>query len=96
MRYLSLAALGCVALACQSAAAQFDNPVTKEFQGRWVLTGFELAGGKLRVVLGLHGGGRVSDKQMKAGDTLLLPACLERTLCLPDGVFGILVATLPH
>jgi uncharacterized protein (TIGR03067 family) len=31
------------------APAQFDNPVTKEFQGRWQLVEFELAGGKLTV-----------------------------------------------
>jgi mannose-6-phosphate isomerase len=60
---------------------------------------FELTGGRLRVLLGLHGRGWVEDAagraRLEPGTTLVLPASLERACCRPEGPLGMLVATLP-
>jgi len=60
---------------------------------------FELPGGQLRVLLGLHGGGWVDGAagrtRLERGTTLLLPAGLDQVRCHPEGSLGVLVATLP-
>jgi len=60
---------------------------------------FELSGGHLRVVLGLHGRGWVQGQtqrlEVKRGQTLLLPANLPKATVVPDGPLGLWVATLP-
>jgi mannose-6-phosphate isomerase len=59
---------------------------------------FTLNGGVLRVLLVLHGRGRLengADEQpLVAGDTLLLPAALNAAVCHPTGDLGLLVSTL--
>jgi hypothetical protein len=54
-----------------------------------------LPGGRLRILLVVHGRGRVAGHEVKRGDTLLLPASMERAACSCDGVLGALLATLP-
>jgi mannose-6-phosphate isomerase len=55
--------------------------------------------GRLQVVVVLHGRGRLEtgegDWPLAAGDTLLLPAALDRLTCHPDGDLGVLLSTLP-
>jgi mannose-6-phosphate isomerase len=62
---------------------------------------FDFGGdGVLHAMIVLHGGGRLSHGEemhpLRAGDTLLLPAALERVSCHPDGEVGILLSSLPH
>jgi mannose-6-phosphate isomerase len=55
--------------------------------------------GRMQVVLGLHGRGVVrsqdSEHSLGTGDTLVLPAAMGRREIRPNGVMGVLVATLP-
>jgi mannose-6-phosphate isomerase len=62
---------------------------------------FDFGGdGVLHAMIVLHGGGRLSHGEemhpLRAGDTLLLPAALERVSCHPDGEVGILLSSLPR
>jgi mannose-6-phosphate isomerase len=56
-------------------------------------------GGRLQVLVVLHGRGRLpapdGPLSLRPGDSLLLPASLPRTECLPDEPLGLLVSTLP-
>jgi mannose-6-phosphate isomerase len=55
--------------------------------------------GRMQVVVALHGTATLQTVQgpmkMQPGDSLLLPADLERITCRPDGPFGVLLSTLP-
>jgi mannose-6-phosphate isomerase len=62
--------------------------------------GFAVAGtGWLHVVVVLHGQGVLQtvegEMRLEVGDSLLLPAALPATTCLPDKPLGLLLATLP-
>jgi mannose-6-phosphate isomerase len=58
---------------------------------------FSLGGdGRVRVVVVLHGRGRLGVEPVRAGDTLLLPAAAPAAECLPDGPLGLLTASLPE
>jgi mannose-6-phosphate isomerase len=61
---------------------------------------FTLGGaGRLQVAIGLHGRSELEcpgqERRFIAGDTLVLPAALAATRCIPAGPFGLLLATLP-
>jgi mannose-6-phosphate isomerase len=57
---------------------------------------FTLGGaGRLQAVVVLHGGGRLGDHGLAAGDAWLLPAGLPSLACSPDEPLGLLLATLP-
>lgn len=60
---------------------------------------FELPGGSLRVVMGLHGSGWVEGSSQRCrverGRTLLLPACMANVTAVPEGSLGLWLATLP-
>jgi mannose-6-phosphate isomerase len=60
---------------------------------------FAVGGGRMQVLVVLHGRGQLQSAEgpepLRPGDSVLLPAALPRTECLPDGPLGILVATLP-
>jgi hypothetical protein len=61
---------------------------------------FEIPGGQLRALIGLHGHGWVDSgagrTRIERGTTLLLPAGLKMVQCQPEGSLGVLVATLPE
>jgi mannose-6-phosphate isomerase len=61
---------------------------------------FELPGGAMRVLIGLHGRGWVQGGmerlRIKRGRTLLLPAIMEKATVVPEGPLGLWVATLPE
>jgi mannose-6-phosphate isomerase len=72
----------------------------KYFELEHVRTGapWALGGGAMRVLVVVQGRGalRAGEEQALAiGDTVLLPASLERAEVRPDGEMGVLVATLP-
>jgi mannose-6-phosphate isomerase len=52
--------------------------------------------GEVRVVVVVHGRGRLGNEPVRAGDTLLLPAAGPRVECLPEGGLGLLIASLPE
>jgi mannose-6-phosphate isomerase len=57
---------------------------------------FTLGGAeRLRVVIVLHGRGRLGDALVRAGDSLVLPAAAGPAECVPEGPLGLLTATLP-
>jgi mannose-6-phosphate isomerase len=59
---------------------------------------FGLGGdGRMRVVMVLHGRGRLDEQQddLAVGDTVLLPAALPEVVVQPQGPLGLLVSTLP-
>jgi mannose-6-phosphate isomerase len=55
--------------------------------------------GRMQVVVALHGAATLHTAHgpmtLRAGDSLLLPANLEKMPCRPDGPFGMLLSTLP-
>jgi mannose-6-phosphate isomerase len=51
--------------------------------------------GRLQALVVLHGRGRLGTTPLRPADTLLLPAAMTQTPCLPDGPLGFLRATLP-
>ena len=61
---------------------------------------FSLGDGFLQVVIALHGMGvlhtPVGPWELKAGDSLLLPASMERVELRPEGTLGLLLAGLPQ
>jgi mannose-6-phosphate isomerase len=61
---------------------------------------FELPGGSLQVLVGLHGRGWVQGAmervRIKCGRTLLLPAIMEKATVVPEGPLGLWVAALPE
>ena len=56
--------------------------------------------GSVQVLLVLHGQGTLEagdgQQELRAGDTLVLPAAAPAALCRPQGPLGILFASLPH
>src|ERR1700722_10370106 len=62
---------------------------------------FSLGGaGRLQVAIGLHGRASLKlasgEEAFTAGDVLVFPAVIGRTICIPDGPFGLLLSSLPH
>jgi mannose-6-phosphate isomerase len=59
-----------------------------------------LPGGRMQIVVVLYGRGALASdggrEALRVGDVLLLPAALARAECEPEGVLGILLATLPE
>jgi hypothetical protein len=57
------------------------------------------ARGRLQVLMGLHGQGRLDTPagswQLRPGESLLLPAALESWECHPHNEVGLLLSTLP-
>jgi hypothetical protein len=49
----------------------------------------------LQALIVLHGRGQLGELPLATADTVLLPAALPETPCLPDGPLGFLRATLP-
>jgi hypothetical protein len=55
--------------------------------------------GRLQTLLVVQGRGRMArlDRpDVVTGDTIVLPATLPETTCIPDGSIGLLLATLPE
>jgi mannose-6-phosphate isomerase len=61
---------------------------------------FALGGGCMQAVVVLHGcgtlHGEAGPQALSYGETLVLPAALKPTWCRPQGMLGLLVATLPE
>ena len=60
---------------------------------------FALKGGRMRVLIVAHGHGALHGPtgrtDLRTGDVMLLPAAMASQECRPDGLLGLLLASLP-
>lgn len=51
--------------------------------------------GRMQIFVALRGSGRLDEEEVQAGQVWLLPATMPTMRCMPDGVLGGLLCTLP-